>query len=103
MLKEAINIEDKITLTDRIYQQERTIKYYEDRLNNMDKRVVYTTINLNINEKASDWANISVVGFSELVKGVVGSLNGLLYFLFLIVPWAVLIGIIRIIYKIAKR
>lgn len=94
MYEEAEIIEDKINLNDRIFNQERTIKYLEDSLRNMDQRVEYSTISLSIHEKRSNYANVAFVKLSELIKSFVSSLNSLLYLLFFIVPYAVALGII---------
>ena len=44
MLKEATTVEDKIQLSDRIFEQERTIKYLEEQLKNANNQVTYSTI-----------------------------------------------------------
>jgi len=90
MYDEAEDISDKIELNDRIFSQERTVKYLEDRLENMDERIDYTTVSFNMNEKQSEYANIELVSFSELVRNFMSSLNGLLSLLFVLIPWAVL-------------
>lgn len=97
------DIQQKITLTDRIFDQERKIKYLEESLLNIDKRVEYSTINLNINEKKSDYVDIIFVKFSELIKGFVGSVNLLLKFVFVIVPWAFAVFVILFLYKSIKK
>ncbi len=87
MYNSAEKISDKIELNDRIFNQERTIKYLEDSLKNMDQRVDYSTINLNISEKYS-YSNIALVKLSDLVRSFVNSVNALLKFLFVIIPFA---------------
>lgn len=99
MYAEAKEINDKITLNDRIFDEERTIKYLEDALKNIDQRVDYSTVSVTLTEKQSDYANIVFVKFSELVVTIAGSLNTLLNFLFWIAPWAVLYLILRAIYN----
>ncbi len=90
----STKIEDKITLNDRIFDQERTIKYLQDRLANMDSRVDYSTVSVTIYEKQSDYASVAFLKFADLIKTFIGSVKGLLYFLFAIVPWAIFIGLI---------
>ena len=102
LFDETKDIEQKIQLTDRIFQQERTIKYLEDSLVNIDTQVGYSTISLTINEKRSEYVDIIFVKFSELVRGLVGSLNNLLKFIFVILPWAVAFFIVRFAYKLIK-
>jgi hypothetical protein len=95
MYQEAQKIEDKINLNDRIFNQERTIKYIEDAIDNIDKRVDYSQISFSMSEKRSGYANITFVKFSELVKNIVDSTSTLLSFLFSIFPWAIAFLIIR--------
>lgn len=102
LFDETKDIEQKIQLTDRIFQQERTIKYLEDSLINIDTRVDYSTISLTINEKRSEYVDIVFVKFSELVSGFVGSLNNLLNFVVVIFPWAVAFFIVRFAYRHIK-
>jgi hypothetical protein len=103
MYKEATLVADKITLNDRIFDEERTIKYMQDRIDNMDKSVEYSTIYFYMNEKRSEYANIVFVKFSELVSSLVSSTNSMLRLLFSLVPWAVFIGIVVVIIRLAHR
>lgn len=102
MFKEATLIADKIELNDRIFNQERTIKYLEDALKNKDLQVQYTTIYLTVQEKASAYIDVVFVKFSELVSNFVESVNGLLYLLFWIVPWAVVAAVAWVVVKKVK-
>ena len=52
MLTEATAVSDKIELSDRIFNQERTIKYFEDQLKNAGTRVEYSTLYVTLTEKA---------------------------------------------------
>ena len=103
MYNEAKEIKDKIELNDRIFNQERTIKYLEDSLKRMDLKVEYSTIYFTMNEKQSDYANVVFVKFSELIRNLVGSFNALLNFIFVIAPWAVAALIIKFVWKVFKR
>ncbi len=108
LLNETQNIDQKIQLTDKIFEQERNIKYLEDSLANMDKTVEYSTITLTLNEKISEYLDIVFVKFSELAMAIVTSLNLLLKFIFLILPWLVVLWLIvffrrRIFIKSAKK
>ena len=89
MYREAALTADKLQISDRIFDQERTIKYLEDSLKNIDKQVDYSSIYVTLNEKQSEYANIIFVKFSELVRKFVESINGLLTLIFVIVPYAV--------------
>jgi hypothetical protein len=107
MYDEAAKVSDKIDLSDRIFNLERTIKYMEDSLKSTEQRVEYSTISFTITEKRSEYADIIFVKLSELVSGFVGSLNKLLTLIFVIIPWAIVIclsvWIIRIIRRKKKK
>jgi hypothetical protein len=89
MLKEAATVEDKIQLSDRIFNQERTISYLEDQLKNVETRVEYSTIYVTITEKQSEYVDAVLVKFSELITRFVHSLNNLLKLLVGLIPYAV--------------
>jgi predicted nucleic acid-binding Zn-ribbon protein len=89
MYKEINDVNDKIQLTDRIFDLERRISYLEESLANQGKRVEYSTIYLQLQEERSSYANIALVRFSELVRSFVNSFNGLLQLLFLAIPYLV--------------
>ncbi|MBU0628576.1 MAG: DUF4349 domain-containing protein [Nanoarchaeota archaeon] len=97
MYDEAAQVSDKLTLTDRIFDQERKIKYMEDSLRNMDQRVDYSTIYLTMTEKKSAYANVLFVKFSEIVSSLVNSLNNLIKIIVVLLPWAIAFLIIRFI------
>jgi len=103
MYDEATNINDKITLNDRIFDQERTIKYLEESLQNMDQRVEYYNINVNLQEKQSEYLSVVWVKFSELVRSLVQSINGLLKFIFVILPYAALALVVWIGVRIVRK
>lgn len=103
LYNEAKDIEDKITLEGMIASQERTIKYLEDRINNLDKRVDYATVYFSLNEKSSGYAGIALIKLSELVKSFVNSINSLLKFFFVILPWVIIVFIVYKIYRKFKR
>jgi hypothetical protein len=100
---EAKDVDDKINLNDRIYSEQRTIKYLEDRLKNADQRIDYSTVSVSITEKRSEYVNIALVKLSELVKRLVGSFNALISLLFIILPWAVAVAIVWIVVKLARK
>jgi len=103
LFEETIDIEQKIQLTDRIFNQERTIRYLEDSLENLDQRVDYSTVTVSINEKKSDYANIVFVKFSELIKNFVGNLNLVLKFIVGIIPWAAALLLFMFVWRFIKR
>lgn len=99
LLSESTSTEEKISLTDRIFEIERTISYLEESLENLDNRIDYSTIYLTITEKQSNYSNLSLVGISDIVKSFLNSLNSLIKFLFIILPWIIIFLIIKWIYK----
>lgn len=103
MYNEAKETEDKIQLSDRIFNQERTIKYLERAIKNMDNKVSYSTVYLTLNEKRSEYANVVFVKISELVRAFVGSINLVLKTLFIVVPWAVGIWLVVIVSKLFRK
>jgi hypothetical protein len=103
MLEEAEKIEDKINLNDRIFDQERTIKYLEERLENLDKRVDYSTVYISLREEESSLSDLSSTSFGDLLTKLWNSFVALLNFIAYILPWAIVIGLISWIYKLIKR
>ena len=89
MYTQAKDIDDKIVLTNNIFNLERTIKNLEERIQNQDQRVDYTTIYFNLDEEKSGYVHIAVVKFSELVRGLVESFNTLLMLIFVVLPYAI--------------
>ncbi len=103
MYQEVEDISEKIELSDRIFNQERRVKYLEDALENKDLQVEYSTINVNLREKSSEYANIALVKFSRLVRTIVNSFNSLLSLFFLALPWAVVLFVAWLVYKKFKK
>jgi hypothetical protein len=104
MYDEAKEVKDKIELSDRIFNQERVIKYMEESLKSTEERVEYSTINLKVTEKRSEYAGIVFIKISELVAGFVASLGGLLALVVILIPWGLAAWlIIWIIIRIRKR
>lgn len=99
MYASADKISDKIDLNDRIFNQERTIKYLEDSISNMDQKIEYSTVTLSISEKYN-YTNIVFVKISDLVRAFVNSINALLKLIFVILPF-VLAG--WIIYLVVRK
>ena len=89
MLSEAITVEDKIQLSDRIFNQERVIKYLEEQLKTSGERVSYSTVYVTITEKQSEYVDAVLVKFSKLVTEFVTSFNSLLKLLFGLIPYTV--------------
>lgn len=103
MYKEATLIADKIQLSDKIFDQERTIKYLEDSLKNAGRQVDYSAIYVAISEKQSEYASIVFVKFSELVRRLVGSINSLLTLIFVVAPYAVAAAILWFVVRVVRK
>lgn len=103
MLAEATTVEDKIQLSDRIFDQERTIEYLEEQLKNVGTRVEYATIYVSLTEKQSEYVDAVLVKFSELVTGFVASVNSLLTLLVGLLPYAVVAVLAWLGWKKLKR
>ena len=88
MYSEATTVSDKIDLNDRIFNQERTVKYLEDALKNTGQQVDYSTVSVTLNEKRSGYAGIALVKLSDLAREFVNSLNSLLKLILLAIPYA---------------
>lgn len=103
MYAEVESVSEKIELSDRIFNQERTIKYLEEALKNKDRQIEYSTINVNLREKSSEWTGIAVAKFSQLIRSLVNSFNNLLSLIFWAVPWLVAIAVIWIGVRLVKK
>jgi len=103
MYDEAKDIGDKLNINDRIFDQERTIKYLEDSIRNIDERIEYTTVHVSLTEKRSGYADVILVKFSSLIENLVDSFNALLVFIFTVLPWAVLVLIVGFIWKLVRK
>jgi len=99
MYEEAKTVQEKIDLSDRIFNQERTIKYYEDSLKDIKNQISYSTISLTVKEKQSGYANIMFIKFSNLVASFVESFNNLLKFVVIILPLALVAFILYLLYR----
>lgn len=88
MYKETTVIADKIELSDRIFNQERTVKYLEEALKETGQKVEYSTVYVTLTEKQSDYTGIALVKLSELARNLVNSFNSLLTLIFAVLPYA---------------
>jgi len=103
MYDDAVTVTDKITLNDKIFQQERTVKYLKEAIDKIDQKIEYSTVYFTMTEERSNYANVAFVGFSNLVKSLVSSINGLLSFIFVILPWVIAIAIVMAVWKLVKK
>ncbi len=103
MYQEVKEISDKIELSDRIFNQERRIRYLEEALKNKDLQVEYSTINLHLQEKHSEYADITISKFSQLIRRLVNSFNSLLSLIFWAIPWLVALALIWLGVRFVKK
>ena len=91
MYGEVKDISDKIELSEKIFDQERRVKYLEETMSNVDLKVEYSTIYVTLKEEQSGYGGMAVVKFSELVRNIVNSFNNILSLLFWAIPWIILV------------
>jgi len=103
MFEDSNRIEDKIMLTDRIFNQERTIKYLQNSLKNTDRRVEYSTISVTLEEKQSDYLGLAVVKFSDLIRELVSSFNRVIRLFFWAIPYAFVAALIWFVVRLVKK
>ena len=103
MYIQAVKVEDQINLNDRIFDQERRIKYLEDRLENKDQQVEYSNIHLTLTEERSTFLNVAFVTFGDLVSSLIDSINSILYILFVALPYLIVGSLIWVVIRFRKK
>ena len=104
MFADTATVSEKIELSDRIFDQERRVKYLEDQLEHGETRVEYSTLFVTITEKQSAYAEVVFVTFSELVAKLVASITGVLELLMTVLPYALIAGVVwLVVRKIRKK
>lgn len=103
MLNDATNLQDKLQITDKIYQEEQTVTWLEEQTNNTNERVEYATLSVTLTEEQSSFAQIQFAKLGDLARTLVSSLNILLYVVAFLLPWAALYGVYRLIRHLAGR
>lgn len=103
LFESAKTTEEKISLTDRIFNQERTIKYLEDSLKNQNLRIEYINVYLTLNEEESKFVNISIAGLGEIIRSFVNSLNKLIILIVWVIPWIIIFFIGKYLFKVIKK
>lgn len=93
MYEDATKVEDKITLSDKIFQQERLIENYEQALENIENKVDYSTIYFTLTEEESPYADAVFIKLSEIVRAFVDSINTMIKIVVILIPW-IIIGLI---------
>lgn len=101
-LSEAETISDKIALNDQIAEQERTVEYLLEALESENERVDYASVSFVLEEEKSDFADITFVTFGELVRSFVTSVAGLLKIIFVLIPYALILWVLWVVFRKRK-
>ena len=91
---EAVSVEDKLLITDRMFESEQSIAYYQDLLNNTQDRVSTTTLSVSLSKDA--WLD-NFVTLKMMRDQVVDSFNFMVSSLFWLIPWMLVYGVYRLI------
>ena len=91
---EAVSVEDKLLITDRMFESEQSIAYYQDLLNNTQDRVSTTTLSVSLSEDA--WLD-NFVTLKMMRDQIVDSFNFMVSSLFWLIPWMLVYGVYRLI------
>ena len=83
------SIEEKIMITDKLFNQENVVEYLKKAIENNDLRVEYSTIYFTLTEKRSDYADVELIEFHKLIQKITDSFNALLSLMFSIIPWVI--------------
>lgn len=102
-LFEQATTSEKLEISDRIFEQERRVKYLEEQLQHQGEQVSYSTITVQLQEKQSSYIGITLVTFADLVRGIVQSINTALLLLVKVIPYALLALVVWIVVRIVKR
>jgi len=103
LMSESKSTEEKISLTDRIFDQERTIKYLEESLKNQNLRIEYVTISLTIQQEESPYTEDLFITLKDIITTFISSLNNVIALLVYVIPWLILIWIVRIFWNKYSR
>lgn len=97
------NVDEKIKLMDRIYNQKNTISGLEYQLANQNERIDYSQISFTMQEKRPTHANVVFASLADLWSSFKQSLNVMLYLIAYTLPFILLWLLIWVVIKIAKR
>lgn len=95
----AKTTEEKLSLSDKIFEQERRIAYLKESLNSQGERVDYASVYLTVQEKESPLQGVNFISFNEIIRSFIASISSLIRLVFVIIPYAVIIWLIWFIYK----
>lgn len=110
MMEEADTIEDMIKVEDRLTQVQTELNQYKTRLSVMDTEVAYSTITMDIKEvleykegqpgkKTNTFIERLKNTFEESITGFLSFMEGLLFLIIRLLPFALIIAIIWFVSK----
>ena len=102
MLSDNMRLEDKISLTDRIAEQERKIYSLEETIRNTGNRVDYSEIRFNMAEDVPQYYYSTLVEFAQLVQDLVNSFNLMLHIGAYALPWVAAYTLIMFVMRIVS-
>ncbi|MFT4303921.1 MAG: DUF4349 domain-containing protein [Candidatus Woesearchaeota archaeon] len=103
MQSQTSNIDEKLRLTDRIFDQMNKIRSLEYQIANQDDRVEYSQININLREKTPRHANVIFATFSDLWSSFKASVNALLYLIAYVLPFVIAYFIFKLLLFIYRK
>ncbi len=94
------NVDDKIKLMDRIYNQKNVISGLEYQLQNQNEQIDYSQISFSMQEKRPTHANVVFASLADLWSAFKQSLNVMLYLIAYLLPffllWLLIWGVIKL-------
>lgn len=97
LYNEANTVEDKLLITDKMFESEQTIAYYQTYLNNTEKSVSYTTLSVSLQEDR--WID-NFVTLQLMRDQIINSMNFIVTSIMWLLPWFLIIGIIQLYRKL---
>ncbi len=97
------NVDEKIKLMDRIYNQKNVISGLEYQLQNQNEQIDYSQISFSMQEKRPTHANVVFATFADLWSAFKQSLNVMLYIIAYVLPFLLLWLLIWGVIKLFKR
>jgi len=97
LYNEAATIEDKLLITDKMFESEQTIAYYQTYLNNIEQSVSYTTLSVSLQEDR--WID-NFVTVQIMRDQIINSLNFMFTSVMWLLPWLMIIGVVHLYRKL---
>ena len=97
MQENAVSIDEKLRLTDRIFEQQNRIRSLEHQIANQGDRVEFSQIDITLNERRPRHAQVVFATFSDLWSSFKASVNALLYFIAYVFPFLIAYLLLKLI------